>query len=248
MTTIGDILDAIDRAAPFDTAMSFDNVGLLAGKREQTVRRVLLALDITRDVVQEAAALDAQLILSHHPVIFHPLKAIDPDSPVGCLMKHGIAAIGCHTNLDTAKEIGVNISLCRAIGLKNIAQESEEILIGEVEETDIYDFGRMVKEKLGCSHVELTPTDTKIRKVAVCSGAGGEFVFDLKGKCDVFLTGEARHDEYVYALDQSVPMVTAGHYYTERVFAKTLEEYLKRCLPELEFKISETESCPTVVL
>lgn len=248
MTTVKDIWEAVDRAAPFASAMEFDNVGLLTGSMEAEVHRALLALDITQEVVREAEMLGAQLILSHHPVIFHPFRAVEEASPVAALIRAGIAAIGCHTNLDIADEIGVNAALCGAVGLRDVRRASEAVLIGHVEEMSLLEFARLVKERLGCSRVEVTPIEARVKEVAVCSGAGGGFLSGLKGKCDVYLTGELRHDELVYALDQALPVVAAGHYHTERLFAPALKRYLQGELPQVEFVISRTERCPVVTV
>ena len=248
MTTVRDVWAAIDKAAPFSSSMSFDNTGILVGNDTQQVTRALIALDITKAVAEEAAALGAQLVISHHPVIFHPLRAVDGESAVASLIRHGIGAIGCHTNLDLADEVGVNVTLCRALGLQNLHWEAEAVLVGETEKTDTYAFARAVKEKLGCDSILVTPIERSVERVAVCSGAGGEFVYQLKGKCDLFLTGEARHDEWIYALDQSLPMVAAGHYHTEVLFAPVLKKYLQGFFPKVDFVISQAERSPAVIL
>lgn len=120
MTTVFDIYNAIDALAPFSLTMDFDNTGILVGNRAQTVTKALLALDCTQPVLQQAAALGAELILTHHPVIFHPLKRICADSVVYQLLQKGLAVISAHTNLDIAAG-GVNDLLASRLGLQNLS-------------------------------------------------------------------------------------------------------------------------------
>ena len=117
MNTVGEIYRFIDEIAPFHTAMDFDNVGLLVGDEKQAVDRALVALDITPAVVEEASACGAQLIVSHHPVIFTPLRRLTAGSPPFLLAQKGISAICAHTNLDLAAG-GVNTCLGEALGMK----------------------------------------------------------------------------------------------------------------------------------
>mgnify|MGYP002229604867 CR=1 FL=1 len=114
-----DLYSAIDQFAPFSLSMDFDNTGILVGDRHQPVSKVLLALDCTIDVVNYAKEIGAQLIITHHPVIFHPIKRVNEDSVVYHLIRSQIAVISAHTNLDIA-EGGVNDVLAQAIGLQNI--------------------------------------------------------------------------------------------------------------------------------
>ena len=125
MATVKDIYCAMDEWAPFETQMDFDNAGFLVGRGEAKADKVLVALDITQEVVEEAAKLGCQLIVSHHPVIFHPVKAVTDESVTGrtllALTEAKIAAICCHTNLDAAQD-GVNDCLAQALGLQEVTQ------------------------------------------------------------------------------------------------------------------------------
>ena len=123
MARICDIYDIINSAAPFDSQMAFDNSGLLVGDRVTEVTRALICLDITREVIDEAAAMNANLIISHHPVIFDPIKSMSSRDPAYLLAKNGIAAICCHTNLDISPVCGVNAALANRLGLKNVRPE-----------------------------------------------------------------------------------------------------------------------------
>ena len=125
MTKIRDLYEYIDSFAPFRSAMSFDNVGLLVGDGEREVTKVLVSLDITRETVAEAAALGAELIVSHHPVIFEPLRTLAPGDVPYELAKVGIAAICAHTNLDLSESFGVNTCLAAAVGIELRADRAD---------------------------------------------------------------------------------------------------------------------------
>lgn len=119
MPTVNDIFSALDRLAPFETAMGFDNCGLLIGDPEAEVTSCLLALDVTHEAVARAEAVSAQLLITHHPVIFHPLKAVRKGQVVYSLTEKKLSVISAHTNLDLAAE-GVNRALAEAIGLTGL--------------------------------------------------------------------------------------------------------------------------------
>lgn len=176
---VGDVYDWIESFAPFENALSFDNVGLLVGSRTQQTDKVMMALDITPDVVKEAAAWGAGLIVSHHPVIFHPLKQVAKESAVYQLARHGMAAVCAHTNLDFAPSFGVNTELARALGLSNTrwvlpCEQVMEALMGELPRTfSALELAEKVKNDLHAESVRVVDGGKPIRQVAVCSGAGG---------------------------------------------------------------------------
>ncbi|HIY25558.1 MAG TPA: Nif3-like dinuclear metal center hexameric protein [Candidatus Acutalibacter pullistercoris] len=251
MVRVCDIYDVIHGAAPFDTALSFDNSGLLIGDGNQEVTRVLLALDITPAVVEEAAAMNANLILSHHPVIFHPVKSLGPQDVAYQLARNGIAALCCHTNLDLSPVCGVNVALGSKLGLKNVRREDvfgEECVLfsGELPEALAPEaFAALVKEKLGAPAVKFSPGEREVRKVFFCSGAGGEYLglADCRG-ADAYLTGEMKHHEELEAARSRLTVVAAGHYHTEKVFAEFLASYLRKRIPGTAFLLSQGEAPP----
>ena len=149
MKTINDILNYFEEFAPCATQMSFDNAGLIVGDKYTAVSRVLVALDITEDVVNEAESLGCELIISHHPVIFAPIKRLSPSSVPYLLAQKGISAVCMHTNLDLGEKFGVNICLADALGVKNpvLSELGECMFTGELEsETDIHDFAKLAKK------------------------------------------------------------------------------------------------------
>ena len=126
MTTVRDILNFTETFAPLDTAADFDNCGVLIGSKDKKITKVLLALDITKDVVKEAKDMGAELIISHHPVIFHPIKSLGENSVPYLLAQAGITALCLHTNLDIAENYGVNVCLANALGLTDCKLYKED--------------------------------------------------------------------------------------------------------------------------
>ena len=150
MTTINEIMTFFESFAPTDSAMDFDNVGLLVGNKNTKVTKTLVSLDITCVVVNEAQTLGCELIISHHPVIFNPIKRLDTNSVPYLLARHGISALCMHTNLDLSEDFGVNICLASAIGVKNTVKsdKGECLFVGELkEETEMKAFAENVDKE-----------------------------------------------------------------------------------------------------
>lgn len=241
---INDITAFADELAPFSLADEWDNVGLLAGSGGGEVSRVLLALDITPDVVEEAKELGAGLIVSHHPVIFDPLRTLEPDTAPYLLAKYGIAALCLHTNLDRAQQ-GVNVQLAKALGLKNTEFFPDDyLLVGEPERPMTADeFAALIKERLGAPSVRYTPG--RVTRAAVSSGGGGEGVeLDRRYGFDAFVTGELKHHHFNYAADHGTAAFDAGHFPTENVVIKPLRDMLAARFTDVEFIVSRRYGCP----
>lgn len=256
MILTGDIYDYIDSFAPFQSAMSFDNPGLLVGDYQTEVKTALLSLDITPAVVREAAELGAQLIISHHPVIFDPLKRISTDSAPYLLVKHGIAAICAHTNLDMAPG-GVNACLAERLKLKNIRMLKEyehsglaEALMGEANrEYTPREFAEFVKAALGCDGLRYTDGQRKITGVGLCSGGGADLMyFASEHGCHAFVTGESKHNILLDAENSGMTLVDAGHFYTEDIVIQPLLDKLKKQFPKICFCKSKQMHSPAKYL
>ncbi len=251
MVRICDIYDVIDGAAPFASALSFDNSGLLVGDKAAEVTRALIALDITPQVVEEAASINANLIISHHPVIFAPLRSLGSQDVPYQLARRGIAALCCHTNLDISPVCGVNVALGSKLALKGLRQEDvfgEECILfsGELDvETEPGAFAALVRERLGAGPVRFIPGRGPVKRVFLCAGAGGGFAgFARCRGADAYLTGEMKHHEALEAAATGLTCVVAGHYETERPFAEFLAAYLKKRLPGAAFLVSKSQENP----
>lgn len=241
MVTIGDIYGYIDAVAPFELQLGFDNAGLLVGDKNREVSSVLVALDITAGVVREAASLGCQLVVSHHPVLFDPIKRLYADSPVYALASGGIAAICAHTNLDIA-DGGVNDCLAARIGLVGAAK---------VPGCDIGVMGRlpkactppkfacMVRDRLGCRAVQFVEGSSMIEKVAVIGGAGGEYIDEMFALgADAVVTGEVKHHMLMDIHDKGRTVIIAGHFSSEAVVLEPLAERLRERFPSVKFTVS----------
>lgn len=239
MTTIKDILDYFEGFAPTESAMDFDNVGLLVGDKNAEVKRVLVSLDITREVVFEAETLGCSLIISHHPVIFNPVKRLSTSDVTYLLASKGISAVCMHTNLDLSFPFGVNTCLAEAIDLKNIYKSSygECLFVGELEaETDIQAFVTNVKNSLSCNGLRYTDVKSKVKRVAVSSGAGGSEVFaSIKENIDALVVGEIKHHEIIFANDNNINVIDVGHYKSEDIVILPLINRLRSQFSDITF-------------
>ncbi len=349
---VRDIYNFLDGIAPFNTAMDFDNCGLLVGNMGEKIDKVLLSLDVTEDVIDEAKRIGVNLIISHHPVIFTPIKRLSFDSITGMLIKNNINTICAHTNLDMASKYGVNACLANAIGLKDTEplhvekvksykkisvfvpkggedkvidamcengagklgnyskcsfitqgegrfkpEEGANPYIGEIgvcekvpelkaelicpedkvssvikaminahpysmpaydifnEEDSVCEewfscglvgnlendmtseeFAMLVKRSLNCTGLRYTKVNRKIKRVAVCSGAGGDYLkFASEKEADAFVTGEIKHHEILNANKLGLLVVDAGHFRTEDIVFTTLKNLLETEFSTIKF-------------
>lgn len=246
MTTINEIMEYFETFAPLDTQMDFDNAGLLVGDRETPVEKALVSLDITENVVLEAEKLGCELIISHHPVIFNPIKHMGIHDPAYLLARKGISALCMHTNLDLGTEFGVNVALANAIGVKNpkLADIGECLFTGCLD-TAAYmqDLAESVKKSLDCNGLRYTDVKKVVKTVAVSSGAGGSNVFDAaKLGADVLVTGEIKHHEINAANALNINIIDAGHYKSEDIVILPLISRLSARFSEITFTKSKSYS------
>ncbi len=230
--TINAMYNYINTLAPFDTAEDWDNTGLLVGNPDGEVRGILVTLDVTPAAIAAAREAGANLILSHHPVIFSPLKTLAADSIPYRLAATNIAVISAHTNLDKAAG-GVNDTLAAELGLTDVQATPDGLCrIGRLATpTDAAAFAAFVGETLGTS-VRTNGGDT-IRTVAVCGGSGGDFIPALTAMADAFVTGEVRHHEWLTANAVGLTVIEAGHYATEVPVIYPLAKQLAATFPAI---------------
>ena len=253
MITIGNIYDDIDSFAPFSTALGFDNVGLLVGSRKDPVERILVALDITPAVIEEAKRQGAQLIVSHHPVIFQPLRRLSRDSIPYQLAQSGIGAVCAHTNLDAAQG-GVNDCLARALELDGVELLCRDGTDGQGRPYGIgrvgtapqagcsaAEFAAFIKEKLSACSIRFVETGRPVRRVAVGGGACASMLSDaLAAGCDTFVTADVKYDQYLEAKALGINLMDAGHFATEDVVCPALVQFLSRHFPKVEVRRTES--------
>lgn len=242
MTTVKEIWEAIDRMAPFDTAEDFDNVGLLIGAEEQPVSRCLVTLDVTAAVAEEAVEKDCQLILSHHPVIFHPLRQIAARSVPGMVLRHGLSVISAHTNLDKAM---LNPSFARKLGVEELEELPGAggcVLMGRPARQGLTasELAGELQKAMGLSYGRLYDAGKPVNRVAVCCGGGGGMLDAvLAAGVDCYITGDIKHDQVVTAANAGLSIIDLGHFETEVGVIPLLIQALSPGFPGVSFLPAE---------
>ncbi|MBR5232833.1 MAG: Nif3-like dinuclear metal center hexameric protein [Clostridia bacterium] len=248
---IKEIYEFLDSVAPYNTQCEWDNSGFMCGEMNKDVTSVMLCLDCTNDVIEQATENGCNLIICHHPLIFSPVKRVYGETPLYNAIKNDITVISAHTNLDMA-DGGVNDVLSKILGLtdceKLFAEGAPFMRMGNVKEQSATDFSSFVAKKLG-NGAEVYDSGRIVNKVAVCGGAGGEYIPEaFYAGCDTFVTGEAKHHERLEAGRLGINLIVAGHFSTEVPVIKKLSEKLKEAFPDTEVYIASEESpCKTVV-
>lgn len=248
MTTVADILNFIETLAPTSLKMDWDNVGLLCGSKAAPVTKILVALDPFEHVCNEAAAWGAELIVTHHPIIFRPLPNVTDKTSIGrglmTLCRHGINAVNAHTNLDCAPG-GVNDVLAQTLGLRNIEVIPGGIpnllRMGDVDEQPLSQFLSTVKDHLGCDGLRYVDGGKPVHRVAVGGGACADGMLDaIAAGCDTFVTSDVKYNQFWDAHDLGLNLIDAGHFATENPVIAVLSSKLQAQFPEIQVKISES--------
>lgn len=253
--TVKDVIKQMEQWCPAALACSWDNSGLQVGKGSQAVTRVLVALDASMEVVREAASFGAELIVTHHPLIFGGLQnlCLDhyPQAVVGALCQEGIAHFAAHTNLDIAAG-GVNDTLAEILELQDItslAAEGDMNGLGRIgllpQPLSFQGLETLVKEKLVVDYLKVVPLERAIHKVAVCGGSGMELLTAAKQEgADCLISAEGKHHQGFMAKQLDIALIDAGHFHTERIIVPVIARYLQEKFPSLTVLCSKQEkSC-----
>lgn len=253
MTTVADILRFMETVAPRYMKMDWDNVGLLCGSKSTLVTKILVALDPFEHVCQEAADWGAELIVTHHPIIFQAMKSITDETSIGrgilLLCRNGISAINAHTNLDQAPG-GVNDVLAHTLGLENIQIIDPQgepayglLRCGDVKEQALAVFLEHVKHALACEGLRYVDAGKPVRKVAVGGGSCASGMLDaLDAGCDTFVTSDIKYNQFWDAHDLGLNLIDAGHFATENPVVSVLAAKLQAAFPDIQVKISKTHN------
>ncbi len=231
------VFEYLNSLFPVDTACEFDNAGLLIGDPNTEVNRVLVTLDCDVGAVALALEKGCDLIISHHPVIFSPIKQILAGSVEYELIRGGISVISMHTNMDMG-ENGVNDTLCSVLGLTKTASltAADGFLLkgGITPQTNAKCFAELIKSRLG-GRIKFVDGGRPINKVLVCSGSGGDFIADaLSGGFNALVTADVKHHQFLQAKENGISLFDAGHFETEDIIVEPLKEVLKNKFPDLE--------------
>lgn len=254
MVKVSDILRELEKIGPPCLKLDFDNVGLLAGFSGHDVDRVIVALDITNEVIAEAVKEKAQLIVSHHPLFFS-IKSVSDLDPAGkkimALLTNGISAICMHTNLDAATG-GVNDALAEAAGLTNTALLVPEVYdengnphsngrVGYLKAPmELKDYLAFIKNRLKTNGLRYHDAGRPVQKVAAIGGSGGSYLKSAVAQgCDTLLTADIKYDVFLEAKEAGLNAIDGDHFCTENVVTPVLEKKLRERFPELYISVSK---------
>lgn len=254
MTTVSDIVALMETIAPQRKKESWDNVGLSCGRPDKQVHTILVALDPFEDVAAEAVQVEADLIVTHHPLLFHPAYSVTDETTIGrtlmTLIRHDIAAFSAHTNLDIAPE-GVGYCLASALGLENISviEPTEQdargniwglLRKGTVPEQPLETFLSHVKQTLHTPTLRYAAEGETVHRVAVGGGAcADEWKSAWDAGCDTFVTSDAKYNDFWDARDAGLTLIDAGHFYTENPACPWLQRILQTAFPETTVLLSK---------
>lgn len=252
MLRVKDIIEKLELLAPPSLAEAWDNVGLMVGDPEQRVTTVFVCLDVTSDNVRRAIDCGADLIISHHPLIFTPVRRIVEQDICGSilrnLIRHNISVYSAHTNLDHAPG-GMNDMLAKSLGLTDVRTFTEAesrdgegnpiAAIGRVgylpSPMEMGDFTDLVRNSLGCLTIRsVGSAEDVVECVAVCSGAGGDMIYPAyHAEADVLVTSDLRHHQAQLAFELGLNLVDGGHFETENTICTFLTAFLEETFDNL---------------
>ncbi len=237
---VNDIFNVINNMAPIESALSYDNAGILLGDPEKDVTKSVICLDCTPAAVKKALKEGVELIITHHPVIFEPLKSVvksESNVVYDCLV-NGISVISMHTNLDVAVG-GVNDCLANALELGNIQfvtdDEGFSFRKGTLKnEMSAKELAEYVKARLG-GNIRYTDGGKPVKTVCVCGGSGGSELKLAMENADAFITADVKHNIFIQAASKGYTLLDAGHFNTENVIVNPLAGMLNERIKNVEF-------------
>ena len=246
MATVADILQFVETLAPRSLKMDWDNVGLNCGSRNAPVTKIMLALDPFEHVCKEAADWGADLLVTHHPLIFRPIPMVTDDAAITRgmmeLIRNNISHICAHTNLDCA-EGGVNDALATVLGLEDVeplGAYGGMMRCGYVPEQSLETFLGFVRETLHCDGLRYCDGGKPVHKVAVGGGSCSDGLYDtILAGCDTFVTSDVKYNGFWDAKEQGLNLIDAGHFHTENPVIAVLAKKITTAFPDVEVKISE---------
>lgn len=231
MAKVKDFYGYLNSIAPFETQVDWDNSGMLVGDMDAEVKKVAVVLDITHEEIKKAKAIGADLIISHHPVIFNPIKSVTKGSVPYELVASSINALCCHTPLDIA-DGGTNDSLAKLLGIEVTRTEDPILRLGTVEPTTAENLAGKIAKTLN-TKVRYADAGKTIKKIAICTGAGCSLI-EAAGEIDAFITGDASHHNFLDCVQAGITLIAAGHYETEIVVVPVLVRKLQAQFPDIE--------------
>ena len=256
-----EIITLLEQEYGKEYACDWDNVGLLAGRRDKEVKKILLALDATDEVVEQAAEGAYDMLITHHPMIFSGIKKINNHSFTGrkilTLIQKGIVYYAMHTNYDVLgmADLSADYTKMHDTTVLSVTEERE----GEVQgfgrvgklprEMTLREYAQLVKESLKLNDVKVYGNlDSMVKCAAVCTGSGKSMIKDvIKAGADVYVTGDIDHHTGIDTVAQGLALIDAGHYGTEYIFMDAMKKELTQAFPELKISCAEVKSPYTIL-
>lgn len=261
MIKVKDIAKVIEEFAPKRLQESYDNTGLQVGDPEMAVNGVLLCLDVTEEILEEARKRRCNMIVSHHPLLFSGLKQITGSTPVQRIVtraiKHDMAIYASHTNLDSTVE-GVSYELAHLLNLRNLRVLDPNPgdpftglgIVGDIRPTPRLEFLRKVKDTLGITHLRYSAQSPQIviRRVALCGGAGASLIRKaIATGADSLLTGDLKYHDFT-SYGRDILLADIGHYESELCAKNILSRIIRDAYPDCVVYFAESESSPVATI
>ena len=256
-----DVMYEIEKEYPLNYALSWDNVGLLVGREEKEIKKIFTALDATEETIAQALEFGADLLITHHPMIFSPVKKVTSADFIGRRLITMIQADLCyyamHTNFDILGMADLSADYLRltdreVLSVTAETQEGQDGFgrVGELpRKMSLKECGEFVKNALSLNDVKIYgDPDTMVEKAAICTGSGKSMISDVLAKgADVYVTGDIDHHTGIDAVASGLPIIDAGHYGTEYIFMKAMRKILEEKYPSLQITCAKMKS-PYMIL
>ena len=257
MTTVNEVYKFLNKLAPVEMKEDWDNVGFLIGCGDSKVTKILVALDITSDVISESIELDCQLIVAHHPMFFSLKSVTDSDvtgKKIVKMLENSMSGICMHTNLDAARG-GIADALAKAAG---ISYNGDAELLTEdrrLETGEVYSMGRvgylespcnlqgyleMLKQNVSTNGIRYYDAGREVYKIAVMGGSGGSmFSHAVRHGCDTYVSGDLKYDVFLEAKELGINLIDADHFCTENLIVPIIAEKLSAAFPHIQTMTSK---------
>jgi len=252
-----EIIDILEKLAPVNIAEDYDNVGLLVGDKEKEVKKIMIALDASKDVIKQAIDEKVDMLITHHPMIFRGIKRVDKANFLGDkileLAKNDISYYASHTNMDNSVMSKI---ACEKLALKDakyvvpvgVSEDEEKYGCGRVgnlkEPMTLEEFALKVKKDFDIANIRVIGDRKKVvSRVACITGSGKSFLKEvIKSKADVFVTGDIDHHTALDVIDMNFSMIDAGHFETEHFFVDYIKYYLSNNFSDLYIMLAKEKS------
>lgn len=256
MMRCGEIIEKLEQIAPVKYAEEWDNVGFLAGRREKKIQTVFIALDATDEIIEEAIEVGADMILTHHPLIFKPVTRVNEDDFIGRrlvrLLQNDICYYVMHTNFDVvamaqaaADELGLTDTEVLSVTLVDGNRKEGIGRYGKGEKVmSLSECAACVKEVFRLKYVNVYgDLETPIETIAICPGSGKSTMKDVVAVgAEVLITGDVDHHMGIDLVAQGVCVIDAGHYGLEKIFTPYMKDFLKKEIPSIQIQMAEEKN------